>query len=91
MFNQVQDYITHWQKEILMISIFVGALILSRFVRWMINRSFIIRKSKIKADITRVKFFKNAVSFVIWLIALGGIISLIPQLRTLAVTLFAGA
>lgn len=91
MFNQVQDYITHWQKEILMISIFVGALILSRFVRWMINRSFINGKSKIKADITRVKFFKNAVSFVIWLIALGGIISLIPQLRTLAVTLFAGA
>jgi small conductance mechanosensitive channel len=91
MLNQLQDFITQWQLEIMMISIFVGAFILSRLLRWLINRSFINGNSKIKADITRVKFFKNSVSFVIWLIALGGIISLIPQLRALAVTLFAGA
>ena len=91
MINKIQDFLNIWQQEITMISIFIGALILSRFVRWMINRSFLKEKSLIKADVTRVKFFKNAVSFVIWLIALGGIVSLVPQLKTLAVTLFAGA
>lgn len=91
MFEYLKNVTIEWQKEILMVLIFVGAFILSRFVRWMINRSFLKSDSKIKTDITRVTFFKNATSFVIWLIAIGGIISLIPQLKTLAVTLFAGA
>jgi small conductance mechanosensitive channel len=91
MYNQIQDELNIWHREILMVSIFVGAFILSRLMRWMINRSFLRGNSKIKVDITRIKFFKNAASFIIWLVALGGIISLIPQLRTLAVTLFAGA
>jgi small conductance mechanosensitive channel len=91
MYNQIQNVLNIWHREILMVSIFVGAFILSRLMRWMINRSFLKGDSKIKVDITRIKFFKNAASFIIWLIALGGIISLVPQLKTLAVTLFAGA
>ena len=42
-------------------------------------------------DLTRINFFKNAISFVIWLVAIGIIISMIPALRSVAVTLLAGA
>lgn len=91
MFYQIQTNLNSWQHEIIMISIIVGAFILSRVLRWMISRAFLKEKSVIKTDITRVKFFKNAVSFIIWLVAFGGIISLVPQLKTLALTLFAGA
>lgn len=87
----MKEFLSHWQLEIIMIFILLGALVVSKFLRWMIDRSFLNKESVIKVDITRVKFFKNAVSFLIWLIAIGGIISLIPQLKTLAVTLFAGA
>lgn len=91
MIEYLKTIAVDWHKEILMISIFIGAFLITRAIRWTINKSFLKGKGLINADITRVKFFKNAVSFVIWMIALGGIISLIPQLKTLAVTLFAGA
>ncbi|GAB5418529.1 MAG: hypothetical protein Crog4KO_02860 [Crocinitomicaceae bacterium] len=44
-----------------------------------------------KTDITRVKFLKNAASLIIWLIAAGLIIFQIPEFKSLAVTMFAGA
>ena len=71
--------------------IIIGAAVLTRIVRWFINKSFVTASEKLKIDPTRYKFFMNAASFIIWLVALGSIISLIPSLKALAVTLFAGA
>lgn len=71
--------------------IIIGAIILTRVVRWLITKSFTTASEKLKVDPTRYKFFKNAVSFIIWLLAFGAIISLVPKLKTLAITLFAGA
>lgn len=76
---------------VLMLIIFTGAFIVSRIIRLLINKAFLTTERKTKTDVTRVKFFKNAVSFIIWLVALGVFVSLIPELRSLAVTLFAGA
>lgn len=72
-------------------SILLGALLLTRLIRWLMSRAFRMASKKIKVDPTRYRFSKNAVSFIIWLIALGVIASLIPQLRAVAITLFAGA
>lgn len=72
-------------------SIFVGAIIVTRLLRWLITRSYNAASQKIKVDPTRYKFLKNALSFMIWLIALGAMALYIPELKTLAVTLFAGA
>lgn len=79
------------QIVILLSIIFISAFIVSRIIRILIKRSFLKATSKSKTDLTRVKFFKNAASFIVWLIALGVFVSLIPELRALAVTLFAGA
>ena len=72
-------------------SIFVGAIIFTRLLRWMISRSYRAASLKIKVDPTRYKFTKNALSMVIWLVAFGAMASYIPELKALAVTLFAGA
>lgn len=78
-------------NTIVVISIVLSAIILTRLVRWLVNKSFVSSHSKLKIDPTRHKFFKNAISFIIWLVALGAIISLVPQLKALSITLFAGA
>lgn len=80
-----------WRIVVLVAIIVVGAALLSRFLRWLINKSLITASEKMKVDATSYKFLKNAVSFIIWLVALASIILLIPKLKALAITLFAGA
>lgn len=79
-----------WKLLIMVTTILLGAVILSRISRWLINKTF-ETTDKLKVDPTRYKFFKNAVSIIIWLFAFATIILLIPRLRALAITLFAGA
>jgi small-conductance mechanosensitive channel len=69
----------------------VGAYILIRIIKWFINKQLIGNADPTKDDVTRYNFFKNGISFIIWMLAIGAIISVIPSLKTLAITLFAGA
>ncbi|XOV69178.1 MAG: mechanosensitive ion channel family protein [Fluviicola sp.] len=80
-----------WHLYLVIGCILVGALLLSRLIRWLIAKALLSEDSKIKTDKTRVKFIKNAASFIIWMIATGLIIFQIPELKSLAVTIFAGA
>lgn len=80
-----------WKNIILVVTIIIAAIVLSKLTRWVISKSFISASEKLKVDPTKYKFFKNAVSLIIWIIALGAIVSLIPKLKALAITLFAGA
>jgi small conductance mechanosensitive channel len=81
----------NWKLSIVIVLIVFSAAILTKTLRWMIDKFVITASKKLKVDATRYKFLKNAVSFIIWLIAIGIIISLVPRLKTLAITLFAGA
>lgn len=83
--------ISDWSTLLIVLSIFIGTIIFTRTIRWLMNRSFISSSDKLKVDPTRYRFLKNATSMIIWIIALGAIISLIPELKALAYTLFAGA
>lgn len=79
-------------KTVILIScILIGAIVLTRLIRWLIDKSFVTASEKLNLDKTRYRFFKNAVSFIIWLMAVGAILSLTPKLKALAYTLFAGA
>jgi small conductance mechanosensitive channel len=64
---------------------------LARVLRWLMNRSFATASEKLKVDPTRFKFFMNAISVAIWIMALAAIVLLIPKLKALAITMFAGA
>lgn len=79
-------------KALLIIAIILlVAFILTRVTRWLIRRTFIIASDKIKVDHTRYRFFRHSVSFIIWIVAFATIFFSIPELKSLAVTLFAGA
>ncbi len=67
------------------------AILITRIFRRIMHRYFEQSSHTLKVDPTRYKFFKNAVSFIIFLIAFTIIFYTIPQLRTLGVSLFAGA
>lgn len=75
----------------LIIGIIISAVIATRIVRWFINKHLLENSREKPEDATKYKFFRNAVSFIIWLIAIGAIILLIPQLKAVAITIFAGA
>lgn len=79
------------KRMILIAVVLLIAFIISRTLRWTINKAYNKAIGSSKLDLTRLRFFKNALTFIIWLVALGTVISLIPQLKSLAVTLFAGA
>ena len=66
-------------------------IVLTSIVRVLMNR-FILRSSTyLKIDKTRIKFFKNAINWLIYLFAIIAIIHSIPPLRTISTTLLTGA
>ena len=67
------------------------AFLVARIMRWLINQAYKRESRLIKVDPTTYKFAKNAIAFIIWLIAIAVIAMMIPQLKALAVALFAGA
>ena len=77
------------------IGIFVGILIVTFLAAYLVNRFFIrlINRSTdtIKNDPTNYKFLRHAVVATIYLVGFGTAIYSVPQLRTLANSLLAGA
>ncbi len=67
------------------------ATIVSKIFRVLMHRYFERSSQLLKVDPTRYRFFKNAVSFIIFLVAITFIFYSIPELHTLGVSLFAGA
>jgi small-conductance mechanosensitive channel len=77
-----------WYTILLILIVIIGAIILSRSIKWLINKSF---EKGDELDATRFNFFKNASSLIIWTVAIAIIIYTIPKFRSVAITLFAGA
>jgi small conductance mechanosensitive channel len=76
---------------IVILIIVLGAFITSRLIRWLIDKFIKASSEHLKIDSTQFKFLKNAVSFIVWITAVILIIYSIPDLKTIAVGLFAGA
>ncbi|MEX1131969.1 MAG: mechanosensitive ion channel family protein [Flavobacteriales bacterium] len=70
--------------------ILAGAFVLERILFVMIRRNY-ERGDKGREDATRYRFLKNALRFIVGLIAIGLVIYVIPSLKHFAVTLLAGA
>lgn len=85
------DLNENWKLTITAILIIIGAIILTRISRWLIGKSYMTNSKRLRIDKTRSKFFQNAISLIIWILAIGAVISLFPRLKALAVTLFASA
>ncbi len=67
------------------------AVLLSRILQKLMKVYFERSSHILKVDPTRYKFLRNAVSFVVFMLAITLIFYTIPELRTIGITLFAGA
>ena len=77
----------------LIVAIIIGILatIVSRILRKLMKVYFEHSSRVLKVDPTRYKFLRNTVSFTVFMLATTLIFSIIPELRSIGITLFAGA
>jgi len=77
----------------LFVAIIIGILatIVSRVLRRLMKVYFEHSSRVLKVDPTRYKFLRNTVSFTVFMLATTLIFSIIPELRSVGITLFAGA
>src|SRR5882672_10398877 len=80
-----------WEQLIFILSVLAITLIVSRIVRFLIGRFIKGAARKLKVDPTRYNFFKNAVDFLLFFIAVVVIFRSIPSLRTYGTGLLTGA
>lgn len=80
-----------WKYVFIAIIIIIAAIILNRIMRWLLKKYVEKTADQIPIDHTRYRFFRNGVSAFIWIIAIATIIYSIPQLKAVAITLFASA
>jgi len=79
------------EQAFFVLAILATAFILSRILRIVVGRFIRSAATKLKVDPTRYNFFKNAVDFIIFLVAAIIIFRSIPYFRTIGTTLLTGA
>lgn len=77
--------------SIISIAVLLVAFIIAKILRIIISRFIKVSSSKLRIDHTQFNFLKNAVTFLVFLAAIIFIFFTIPKLKTLSITLFAGA
>lgn len=82
---------SRWEQVGFAITVLVVAFVIARIARFLIGRFFRKAAIKLKVDPTRYNFFKNAVDFIVLLVAIIIIFRSIPALRVFGTTLLTGA
>jgi small-conductance mechanosensitive channel len=80
-----------WEQVGFSLLVLLIAFIIGRVIRFIIGRFFRRNAVKLKVDPTRYNFFKNAVDFITFLIAIIIIFRSIPSLHAFGTTLLTGA
>lgn len=80
-----------WEQVVFSLIVLAFAFLVSRLLRFLIGRFIRGAAQKLKVDPTRYNFFKNAVDFIIYLIAAIIIFRSIPSFRAVGTTLLTGA
>jgi small-conductance mechanosensitive channel len=76
---------------LLVLLIYTTAIIITRLLRFSMKKYFEHSSEKLNVDPTKFNFLRNAVSFLVFLVATIAVFLLIPELKTLGLTLTAGA
>jgi small conductance mechanosensitive channel len=80
-----------WGYVVFALIVLIVAFVISKILKFVIGRFVKAAAQKLKVDHTRYKFFKNAIDFIIYLIAVIVIFRAIPELKTYGNTLLTGA
>src|SRR5690349_17908316 len=81
----------YWDDVFFAIIVLTVAFIIGRVLRMIIGRLVRGASTKLKVDPTKYNFLKNAVEFIVYIIAIIVIFHSIPKLRNYGTALFAGA
>jgi small conductance mechanosensitive channel len=87
----MKDFDKQWEQFIFVLLVLLIAFVVGRILRYVMGRFVKASALKMKVDPTRYNFFKNAVDFVVFLIAIILIFRSIPALHALSTTLITGA
>jgi len=87
----IQSIDKHWEQIVFALIILAVAFIAGRIIRFILGRFLRASAKKLKVDPTRYNFFKNAVDFIIFLVACIIIFRSIPALQVFSTTLLTGA
>src|SRR6267378_2603030 len=80
-----------WQQFLFVVGVLLIAFVVGSILRFLMGRFLKASTRKLKVDPTRYNFFKNAVDFIIFLIAAIIIFRSIPALHAFSTTLITGA
>lgn len=91
--SKIQDFfkLNGFGRIVTILIILFLTFVCARFVRSLLNTFFHKKSRLIKVDPTRYVFLKRLVSVAIYIIGIGIAIYMIPSLKTLSVSIFAGA
>jgi small-conductance mechanosensitive channel len=90
-FSAMQALDNYWEQIIFALSVLAVSFIVTRILRFIVGRFFRKAAQKLKVDPTRYNFFKNAIDFLVFLLAIIVIFRSIPALSTFGTTLLTGA
>lgn len=90
-FEAMFEFNKQWEQFFFAVMVLIVTFIVSRLFRFLIGRFIRGAARKLKVDPTRYNFFKNAVDFILYLIAAIIIFRSIPSLSTFGTTLLTGA
>ena len=82
---------SYWEQIVFALIVLLVAFITTRILRLIVGRFFRRAAVKLKVDPTRYNFFKNAIDFLVFLIAIIVIFRSIPALSAFGTTLLTGA
>jgi small conductance mechanosensitive channel len=81
----------YWEQIVFALSVLAVSFIVTRILRFVVGRFFRKAAQKLKVDPTRYNFFKNAIDFLVFLLAIIVIFRSIPALSVFGTTLLTGA
>ncbi|PLX19683.1 MAG: mechanosensitive ion channel protein MscS [Marinilabiliales bacterium] len=81
----------YFKYSLIIVVTLIAAMIITRILRFTMNRFFIRTSQKLNVDHTKFNFLKNAVSFMVFIAAFIVIFIMIPELKALGLTITAGA
>src|SRR3990172_10703184 len=90
-YEQITGFINEHRSFFSSAVVIILAIIFSRVIRKLLKRFVDQSSAHLKVDATRFRFFRNMVDFLIFTTAGMLVVYSIPALRTLGLTLFAGA
>ncbi|MBW2982160.1 mechanosensitive ion channel family protein [Candidatus Woesearchaeota archaeon] len=91
-FTEIKIILANSLNRILLVAVILFiTIVFARIIKKLLTRSFERSSKYIKADPTKFTVFKHIISALIYIIGIGIAIYLIPTLRGLSISLFAGA